>query len=193
MRIVLNDYFKGNLLVVYKAMKDFVLAYKNHFLFRATWLLVVYFGFYYSPWMQGCNIFLTENTATTSAWVISSVLGIPVSVVELDLGYKWHINGNHFAGVKIAHPCNAFELYCLYVGFIVCISGIAIRRKWIFALLGVVVIYVFNFSRVVALFLISGKWPQFFDFMHKYLFQAIAYLIMFELWYWLLQKRSYGQ
>ena len=166
---------------------------KNNFLVRATLLLVVYFGFYSSPWMQDCNVFLTENTAIASAWVIKNVLGIPVSVVEVDLGYKWHLTGNHVVGVKIAHPCNAFELYCLYVGFIVCITGVAIRRKWIFAVIGTLAIYVFNFLRVIALFLISGKWPQFFDFMHKYLFQASAYLLMFGLWYWLLHSRQRGK
>ena len=165
----------------------------NNFLVRATLLLVLYFGFYSSPWMQGCNVFLTENTASASAWVIKNVLGIPVSLVEVDLGYKWHLMGNHFAGVKIAHPCNAFELYCLYAGFIICLSGIAMRRKWIFGVIGVLAIYLFNFLRVIALFLICGKWPQFFDFMHKYLFQASAYLLMFGLWYWLLHQRSHGK
>jgi exosortase/archaeosortase family protein len=174
-------------------MKDFILAYKDHFIYRAILLLLVYFGFYSSPWMQGCNVFLTENTARTSAWWMNFVLGIPVSVVEVDLGYKWHLTGSHFAGVKIAHPCNAFELYCLYVGFIICISGITIRRKLIFAVIGTLAIYVFNFLRVIALFLISGKWPLFFDFMHKYMFQASAYLLMFGLWYWLLNQNSYGE
>ncbi|MEY4710456.1 MAG: hypothetical protein RIS28_1588, partial [Bacteroidota bacterium] len=44
--------------------------------------------------------------------------------------------------------------------------------------------------RVVGLFLISGRWPQFFDFMHKYLFQTSAYVLMFGLWFWLLRKNK---
>ncbi len=171
-------------------MKAFLVKYQDHFVFRATLLLVLYFGFYYSPWMQNCDAFLTENTANASAWVLQLGWDIPASVNVVNVGYKWHVIAPGKAGVHIAHPCNAFELYCLYVGFIVAVSGIAVSRKMWFALLGALAIYVFNVMRVVGLFLISGRWPQFFDFMHKYLFQTSAYVLMFGLWFWLLRKNK---
>jgi len=78
----------------------------------------------------------------------------------------------------------------LYIGFIVAMSGISLRRKLFFGSVGLVMIYFFNALRVVALFLIQGRWPQVFDFMHKYLFQASAYLLIFALWYVFLRKHG---
>ena len=113
------------------------------------------------------------------------------AVSEIDAGYKWHVYGPNSDGVKIAHPCNAFELYCLYIGFIVAVSGVRTQRKLQFAIFGTLGIYVFNVLRVVGLFVISGRWPQFFDFMHKYLFQTSAYVLMFALWYFMLNNRKH--
>lgn len=162
----------------------------NHFLFRAVVLLCLFFVVWYSPWMSSINGFLTENTTAISAWILDHVFTIPVRVTELQLGYKWFVCGENGVGVKIAHPCNAFELYCLYLGFIVAMNGVSQFRKWVFAGLGVAAIYFFNALRVVALFFIQGRWPQVFDFMHKYLFQASAYLLIFGLWYWMLSKHG---
>ena len=167
--------------------------YTDHFLFRSVLLVVLFFSFYYSSIMNTVNTALTRNTANTSAWVINKVLGIPVQVTEVNLGYKWHLHSADKDGVRIAHPCNAFELYFLYVAFIVAFANVPLLRKWSFAILGLLALYLFNILRVVLLFYVSGKWPQFFDFMHKYLFQASAYLLMFGLWYWLLHQRSHGK
>jgi exosortase/archaeosortase family protein len=143
--------------------------------------------------MDKVNTALTRNTANTSGWVINKVLGIPVQVTEVNLGYKWHLHSADKDGVRIAHPCNAFELYFLYVAFIVAFANVPLLRKWKFAVLGLLALYLFNILRVVLLFYVSGKWPDFFDFMHKYLFQAGAYILMFGLWYWLLHQRSHGK
>jgi len=140
--------------------------------------------------MPAINGFLTENTADISAWILDVFFRIPAQVIEVNAGYKWHVCAANSAGVRIAHPCNAFELYCLYIGFIVAMSGISLRRKLFFGSVGLVGIYFFNALRVVALFLIQGRWPQVFDFMHKYLFQASAYLLIFVLWYVFLRKHG---
>jgi exosortase/archaeosortase family protein len=134
------------------------------------------------------NGFLTENTADISAWILDVFFRIPAQVIEVKAGYKWQVCATNVPGVKIAHPCNAFELYCLYLGFIVAMADVSLRRKLFFGSMGVVMIYFFNALRVVALFLIQGRWPQVFDFMHKYLFQASAYLLIFGLWYGFLRK-----
>jgi exosortase/archaeosortase family protein len=171
-------------------MKSTLEKYSNHFVFRAILLVILYFSFYYSPGLQVVNAFLTENTADAAAWVIKYVLRMQAAVSEIDAGYKWHVYSPTSDGVKIAHPCNAFELYCLYIGFVVAISGVATQRKLQFAIFGTLGIYVFNVLRVVGLFVISGRWPQFFDFMHKYLFQTSAYVLMFALWYFMLNNRK---
>lgn len=164
--------------------------YKDHFLVRAILLLGLYFALWYSPFMQGINAFLTENTADIAALLLRLFWEIPAEVLDVNPGYKWSVCTKGMLGVKIAHPCNAFELYCLYLGFLVAMSGVGLRRKWLFAIAGIMSIYAFNAMRVVGLFLIQGRWPDVFDFMHKYIFQASAYLLIFGLWYWMLKKHE---
>lgn len=138
--------------------------------------------------MPTINGFLTKNTANFSSWILNVLCGISAKVVELDPGYQWFVCTANRRGVSIAHPCNAFELYSLYLGFIVSMAGIPALRKWRFAFLGIIFIYLFNVLRVVGLFLIHGRWPLLFNFMHKYFFQASAYLLIFALWYCLLKN-----
>jgi len=162
----------------------------DQFLVRSVLLLLLFFGFYYSWMMAPVNSALTKNTAYAAAWVSSHLGGGPVEVTEVNIGYKWRLQGAGKRGVSIAHPCNAFELYCLYVGFILAFANVALLRKLVFIASGLLSLYLFNLLRVVLLFYISGRWPDFFDFMHKYLFQAGAYVLMFGLWYGFLHKNA---
>lgn len=164
------------------------LTNKDWFILRAVSLLTGYFILWYSPLMPLINAFLTENTADFAGLILNITTDMSVLVKEMEVGYRWVVCSDDRNRVGISHPCNAFELYSLYLGFVVAITGVQPKRKWVFAPIGVLLIYLFNAARVVGLFLIHGRWPQVFNFMHKYVFQASAYLLIFALWYALLMK-----
>jgi exosortase/archaeosortase family protein len=69
----------------------------------------------------------------------------------------------------------------LYVGFIICIPA-ASKRKWIFALCGVAVIFVVNVLRCVGVVYALRYYPQHADFVHHYLFELAVYATIIALW-----------
>lgn len=171
-------------------MKSIYSLLKNRFLLRGLGILVVYFLVLYSPFMSSINVILTENTADFASWLINVFFDGESTVRELDSSYKWLISGPKSRGVAIAHPCNAYELYVLYIGFIFSITDVKVQRKLQFILFGTLSIYLLNAFRVIALYVISGQWPEIFNLMHKYIFQGLAYLLIFGFWYFLLHKND---
>lgn len=166
------------------------LEHKDNFLIRAAILFVLFIVIQNSIYMPEINEALTRCTANSSTWILNNLFHRPAQSVEIDAGYQWFVTEKIGSGVKIAHPCNAFELYCLYWGFLIAVADISFRRKLNFLLLGTMSIFVFNTMRIVGLFLIQGRWPAFFHFMHKYLFQSSAYLLIFGLWYLALRNKN---
>jgi len=140
--------------------------------------------------------FLVVNLAS-----FSSVL------IELLSGLRPEVSGHSLSGtdeiccriydfrssLKIAQPCDGWELYYLSAAFVFVFPGFTIKRKTIFALLGVFILYFFNLLRIVALFFMAGELPKFFAFYHHYVFQILAYLLMFLIWSIFLRKDNFAK
>jgi exosortase/archaeosortase family protein len=91
------------------------------------------------------------------------------------------INGRKVVG--IADPCNALELYVLYIGFLICVPT-TIKRFILFALGGIAVIFVLNILRCSGMIWVNIHHNQVFDFAHHYLFKLIVYAAIFGGWVW---------
>lgn len=81
----------------------------------------------------------------------------------------------------IADPCNGLELIVLYVGFIL-IMPAKLKRKFLYVVFGVLLIYLLNVLRCAALATIQIYVKHFFVFAHHYLFKIIIYAAIFMLW-----------
>ena len=83
--------------------------------------------------------------------------------------------------VSIEDGCNALELFVLYAGFIVCMPT-SVRRKLVFTLGGIALIYVVNVLRCagIAYFILYD--PKHADFAHHYVFTFIVYGLIIALW-----------
>jgi exosortase family protein XrtF len=88
---------------------------------------------------------------------------------------------NHQKLVGIYDGCNALELFVLYAGFIVCMPASA-KRKLIFAVSGVALIFLVNILRCMVVAYIVQYYPQNADFVHHYVFVFIVYALIISLW-----------
>jgi exosortase family protein XrtF len=88
-------------------------------------------------------------------------------------------NGKRVMG--IADGCNGLELIVLYIGFIL-IMPAKIKRKILFIIFGVLLIYMLNVLRCAGLATIQIYVKHFFVFAHHYLFKIIIYSAIFILW-----------
>lgn len=91
--------------------------------------------------------------------------------------------------VAIGDPCNGLELIALYLGFLIAISA-SLKRKFIFALLGSVVIYMVNVVRCTALSLMNVYSKTHFDLAHHYIFKIAVYAVIFFLWVYFMKGVS---
>jgi exosortase family protein XrtF len=89
--------------------------------------------------------------------------------------------------LSIADVCNALELMVLYAGFIVSFPAAA-KRKTIFIVSGILLIFLINILRCAGLAWIFLYHPQYGDFSHHYAFTFIVYLTIFLLWFWFTKK-----
>ncbi|HET9504845.1 MAG TPA: hypothetical protein VFO93_14980 [Hymenobacter sp.] len=83
--------------------------------------------------------------------------------------------------VIVGGPCDGLVLYTLLVGFVLAYPGPARRRLW-FIPMGIVVLWLLNVFRIVALALNHRYSPDTFDFNHHYAFSAVAYSVLGGLW-----------
>lgn len=91
-----------------------------------------------------------------------------------------HTGGDR-AMLSIEPPCNGLDLMVLSAGFVLCYSG-SWRRKLIFIPLCILSVYLMNILRCGLLCLLWAEIPQFFDSMHKFVFNLFAYACVFGLW-----------
>ena len=83
--------------------------------------------------------------------------------------------------VSIEDTCNGLELFVLYAGFIVCMPA-ALRRKVIFIISGVILIYMVNVVRCAWVAYIILYYPKYADFAHHYVFTFVVYGVIIALW-----------
>ena len=90
-----------------------------------------------------------------------------------------YMNGKKIVGV--ADPCNALELYVLYLGFLFAFPA-SLKRIVAFSFVGIIVIYMANIIRLAALASMNMHRIDAVDMAHHYVFKIIVYALIFGLW-----------
>lgn len=95
--------------------------------------------------------------------------------------YGITIRGDAKRIITILDPCNALELYILYMLFIICLPS-NWKRMLLFIGLGTLGIYVLNIARCVVLTILNMNGSLYVDFAHHYLFAMVVYIAIFAGW-----------
>lgn len=127
---------------------------------------------------------LTNVTAGATAQVLS-VLYSPATYTEGIRNAVIFMNDKKV--LLIGDNCNAFQLYILYIGFLLCIPTSA-KRTVLFILGGIAGIFILNVLRCYALTWLNLNNPGWVNFAHKYAFTFIVYLCIFYGWVWYSKK-----
>lgn len=138
--------------------------------------VIIYYG-YIQP-NGRLNEFLTYRV------VAGTVFGLDV------LGYQTDAKDNivHIKGepvVLVGDACNGLELFALYSGFLLAFPGKKIYKAF-FIPVGILIIYVINVIREIALSLNYKFFRESFEINHKYTYVFIVYVAVFLIWrFWL--------
>jgi exosortase family protein XrtF len=165
------------------ARKIILFFAKICFLYLAWYFI---FEFWILPHTDIHRIFTTW-TAKLAGWVLNLFHFVPVEVrpnLAADNFAIFHaLTGRKL--VNVGHGCNALTLMVLFSGFILAFPA-AIIQKVKFLATGILIIFILNILRVVAL---TGMWvynAKWVDFNHKYAFTTFMYLVIMGMWlYWI--------
>lgn len=91
---------------------------------------------------------------------------------------------------RIIEGCNALSVIILFIAFVIAFSG-KLKNTIVFIILGSVLIYVLNVSRIVILSMAMFRFPEYQDFLHGVVFPLLIYSIVFILWIIWVNKYSF--
>ena len=83
--------------------------------------------------------------------------------------------------LHIANACNGLELIVLYIGFIICMPS-KFWRKICYIILGIIILDGVNILRCTGLIYLREYYHIYFQFAHRYLFNAFVYTSTFIIW-----------
>jgi exosortase/archaeosortase family protein len=124
------------------------------------------------------NHFLTRITGLATSSCLAPFFPDAHAVDE---GYKTAIVIHGQRAVGIADPCNALEIFVLYLAFLLCYPSTPGRRL-AFAAVGLPTIFIANILRCMAITTINMYRPDWVDVSHHYIFTTLVYLLVFYLW-----------
>ena len=159
----------------YIIIRFVVISFVLYFL----WLLC------YDKVAEFINPWLTMLTAKGSSGLVNM------------LGFKAYLKGttlnvSNFDVVFIDTPCNGLILFAQFAVFIIAFPGPVGKKFW-YIPMGILVIYFLNLIRIAALALISIYDYKSLNFDHHFLFNIIAYSVIFTMWFFWFNKLSFRQ
>lgn len=141
----------------------------------------VLYGFWvdsYEPRPDPATHLATRNASTVLQW-----MGWETQVRDNPDKPKTHLIWNSRNVVSVFEGCNGINVAVVFMAFLVAFGPFTKRLVW-FTATGLAIIYVTNVLRIVFLFLVTIRLPEYFYLTHKYLFTASIYVIVFGLWVW---------
>lgn len=131
---------------------------------------------------------LTQWVTEQSAWILSHT-GWRTIVVDHPTKPTTTIFYHAKAIVSVYEGCNGLNVIIIFLSFLFAFGPIKKSLGW-FAALGILIIYVCNLLRIILLFFVTLYLPHFHYFMHKYLFTAIIYAVVFAMWLYWVKRHS---
>lgn len=140
-------------------------------------------NYYVFALYEECVYYLTEFIANT----VKAILNL--------FGHHCYtfgkiISDTYGGGLILDRGCVGRTVMVVYSAFIIATPA-EVKRKILYTLAGLVVIIVLNILRIVMLMLVAQYYPDWFHFVHEYLFKYILYVGVFGLWVlWVRKFRS---
>jgi exosortase family protein XrtF len=91
--------------------------------------------------------------------------------------------------LAVYEGCNGLNTMIIFVAFLLAFGPVNKKLLW-FIPLGILIIHVANLMRITLLFFVAEYRPDFMYIIHKYVFTATLYLVIFLMWVWWVKKLS---
>ena len=186
--------------IVYIVEKNMPIAFKKHFealrpyydiiLFVVALLVANYFWKFTVLGDEGGTMVtwfgldITRPFDIMSAHITSVVYWL-ISLTN-DHVYLYAPDTIHFAtgtGTRIVWGCTGLKQSFIWIVIMLVARGSWLKKLW-FIPLGLVCAYLFNILRITLIAIAIEHHPEWFEFLHEYLFKYLFYFMLFCLWLW---------
>jgi len=164
----------------YKPSLIFILKFAGIYL-----LLSILYNFYLSSQIGHTDsLSLLVGKALNATY---HLFAINAQLIPLDneAGLKLIINGQYLA--RIVEGCTAMSVIIMFISFVISF-GNSFYKAFKFALIGSVLIFIFNILRILILSYILYYFPKYQDIAHRVLFPALIYGFVVFLWFIFIKK-----
>ena len=139
------------------------------------------YGFYVE-WHYPTVDPVTHWVANQTAMLLRFFSGSEVSTFSTNVKPTVSLIENNKSILRVYEGCNGLNVMIVFVAFIMAFGGVN-KQGTLFSVIGFAIIHLSNLGRVVLLFVVAKNYQSYFYFVHKYLFTAILYVIVFALWW----------
>lgn len=170
--------------IYYKKIESLKTQPVGIFIIRFTifWIIWWLAEWIFPKGLQKIDGGITHFVTYMSAYLQNWIHGTHITVGGPHTQEPWCLIDKNLSVVRIGDACNGRNLIVLYLSFLLSIPIGEFENKMVFAIIGVVFIFLMNILRIYGLFQVALIAPEFFQFLHKYLFQTFIYIDMFILW-----------
>lgn len=119
--------------------------------------------------------------------LVLTTCGWPVEVYDHHRKPTSMMRYDHREVLSVYEGCNGLNTMIIFVAFVFAFGPVSKKLLW-FIPLGLLIIHIANLVRITSLFFIAQYRPDFMYFVHKYVFTAALYLVIFVLWIWWVRK-----
>jgi exosortase family protein XrtF len=165
----------------------------------AIYFLLTYFGLYlilntayafYVNYYKPNPDPLTYHVTVASTKLLS-VFGEPALVKPQEGNMNVPVFRGKVAIIEVFEGCNGVNVMIVFLCFLIAFRG-PLKSGILFAVSGIVILYIANLGRVAGLYLVALYYPDKLYFVHKFLFTGLLYGIVFIIWFfWMKQVRSW--
>ncbi len=123
---------------------------------------------------------ITMEVAQQSSWVLNQ-LGYDVDHGANKTGPTVLIKSKGKTILSIYEGCNGINVFIVFAAFVIAFGGHLKKYFW-FIPIGIVVLHASNLLRIVLLYWTAIDYYRYFYYVHKYIFTAAIYAVVFVLW-----------
>lgn len=118
---------------------------------------------------------------TTHTTVVLNLLGYSVNPAANQQGPTVFIETPDKIVLSVYEGCNGLNVMVLFMAFVIAFGGPHRKMYW-FIPLGILIIHLANLIRLSLLVFVSEYHREYFYYVHKYIFTAVIYIVVFVLW-----------
>ena len=160
--------------------KEFRPALRFLFIFVGLYLAGnIIYGLWIESFLELPDPATKAVTVQTSA--ILNRLGYTTTVQENTQGPTVFLSNEVKIVLNVFEGCNGINVMIVFVAFLAAFGGSGKKLAW-FLPGGIVLIHLSNLIRLILLYVVAVGYQRYFYYVHKYIFTAAIYIMVFALW-----------